>query len=529
VRLRGLYRALVLAGVTNLLHPSSGDAAAGDIYFSTGLRTTGQVAKIVRLDSSGAKNTFVSGGNPYGLAFDRAGNLFVAIPNGGNVVKYTPDGQPTTFANGLGRPGGLAMDSNDNLFVADLTANAIVKITPDGTKTTYASGLNKPSAVTFDKAGNLYCSEIASGQVVRISTSGDKTTIASGLSEPQALAFDQAGNLFVIEGAAPNVFKIAPDLTRTLFYTALARGLGLCFNLRGNLVVTDNAGGGLFVVDQQGTEISNDFDVQSPIHVAVEPPTSNSVNIATRIRVLKDDKALFAGFIVTGTEPKKVLIRGIGPSLSNFGLSGTLADPTLELHDQSGSLLAVNDDWKEANESEIAATGIPPTDNKEAAILTTLPPGSYTAIERGKGNTEGIALIEIYDLAADTHASLANISSRGFVDTGSNVMIGGFIVGGGNGSRILVRALGPSLGAVGVANALANPTLELRDGNGNLLRSNDNWKDQQRQEIEFVGIPPANDLESAIAATVPPGNYTAVLAGANGATGIGLLEIYNVK
>jgi hypothetical protein len=254
-----------------------------------------------------------------------------------------------------------------------------------------------------------------------------------------------------------------------------------------------------------------------------------SLNLSTRLRVEGGQKVLIAGFIVTGNAEKKVIVRGIGPSLGNFGVTDVLADPVLELYDQKGSLVATNDNWRDGNASEISAAGLAPANEREAALVASLPPGAYTAVERGSGNGNGIALVEIYDLAATSPSTLANISSRGFVQTGANVMIAGFIVGQGNGSRVVVRGLGPSLTVAGISDPLPDPKLELYNGNGTLLRANDNWKEAQRQAIEYNDLSPSNDLESAIAATLPPGNYTAVLSGANDGTGVGLIEVYNVR
>jgi hypothetical protein len=207
-----------------------------------------------------------------------------------------------------------------------------------------------------------------------------------------------------------------------------------------------------------------------------------------------------------------------------------MTDPTLELHDANGAPMTSNDDWKDSPErTQIEASGLAPTNDKESAILRTLSPGAYTGVLVGKNNTTGIALVEVYDLDANANSILANISSRGLVDTGDNVMIGGFIAGNNNGgTEILIRGIGPSLQGR-VPNPLADPILELHDSNGNTLQTNDNWKDSpERSEIEATGIPPSNDLESAIIKTVSPAGYTAILRGASG-SGIAVVEIYNIR
>jgi pimeloyl-ACP methyl ester carboxylesterase len=254
------------------------------------------------------------------------------------------------------------------------------------------------------------------------------------------------------------------------------------------------------------------------------------LNISTRLRVLGGDNVLIGGFIITGSDPKKVIIRGIGPSLADFGLQGALADPTLELHDGTGSLIFSNDNWKDTQKQEILDTTIPPANDLESAIVATLAPGAYTAIVRGKNNGTGVAVVEAYDLNQAASSKLANISTRGFVDTDNNVMIGGLIVGptGTAGSTLLVRALGPSLSNFGIQNPLADPVLELHNGNGTAMASNDNWRDTQQANIQFAGIPPSSDLESAIVQTLVPGAYTAIVSGKNNGTGVGLIEVYDL-
>ena len=268
--------------------------------------------------------------------------------------------------------------------------------------------------------------------------------------------------------------------------------------------------------------------------------TSNPLlNIATRMRVLTGNNVLIGGFIITGIEPKKVLIRGIGPSLTGVGV--TLSDPTLELH-QGSTTLATNDNWKindqtgQSQEADIRATTIPPTNDLESAILTTLSPGAYTAILAGKNGGTGVGVVEVYDLGQAAISTLANISTRGFVDTGDNVMIGGFIVGnnGGASPTVLVRGIGPSLSNFGVTGALGDPTLELHDGSGTTIATNDNWKvrpdgTSQQAEIDATTIPPTNDLESAMLSTLAPGNYTAIMRGKNNTTGVGLIEVYHLQ
>ena len=275
-------------------------------------------------------------------------------------------------------------------------------------------------------------------------------------------------------------------------------------------------------------------------HVRVAPLTSQLLNISTRARVLTGDQVLIAGFIINGSGAKKVIIRGLGPSLATAGLTGLLANPTLELH-QGNTTLVTNDNWKirsngTSQQAEVEATTIPPTNDLESAIVMTLNPGEYTAILKGRNNGTGIGLIEVYDLTSAGSSKFANISTRGLVSTGNNVLIGGVIVGGGNnvGARIGVRAIGPSLSGMRVSGVLADPTLELHDSNGALLAVNDNWKinDQTNQsqeaEVRAAALAPTNDLESAIITSLVPGPYTAIVRGKNNTTGVALVETYNL-
>lgn len=272
----------------------------------------------------------------------------------------------------------------------------------------------------------------------------------------------------------------------------------------------------------------------TPTATATATPITEAVNLSTRMKVDTGDNAGIAGFIVTGSVPKHVIIRGIGPSLTQFGFSSSevLADPTLELNGRSGFTTITNNNWRDTQESQIQASGLAPTNDKEAAIDVDLPPGSYTAILRGNpnGNGTGIGLVEVYDINTAAKSKLANLSTRAFVRTGPNVVIAGITLGNNGGNdRIIVRGLGPSLSSSGVPSPLADPTLELRNHNGSLIRSNNDWGDDSAQaaEISGAGLAPSNPKEAAIAANLTPGQYTAILAGANGGEGVGLVEVYD--
>jgi len=262
----------------------------------------------------------------------------------------------------------------------------------------------------------------------------------------------------------------------------------------------------------------------------VTPATAQLLNISTRLPVETGEDVLIGGFIISGTQTKKVIVRAIGPSLSYY-FPGVLADPILELRDSSGALIASNDNWRSDQEADIMATGIPPSNDLESAIVANLPANNsaYTAIVRGVNNGTGVGLVEVYDLAPTLDSKPANISTRGLVQFGDNVLISGLIVLGQDSMRIIVRAIGPSLPMSGPP--LGDPTLGLYDGNGALIAFNDNWRSDQEAEIIATGIPPTNNLESAIVTTLPAngGSYTAIVRGNNGASGVALVEVYDLN
>lgn len=498
-------------------------AAVGDLYvsdFDNGV--------VLRFNATGQSSVFASGlDSPFGLAFDRHGNLFVA--DGNTILRFTPQGARTTFAANLNLPTALAFDAAGNLFAANFSGNSILKFTPDGSQTTFASQLNNPSGLVFDGAGNLFASDYGSGQMFEFTPTGTKTTFTSGLARPEEIVFDASGHLFVATFTDGKIHKFTPAGSETTFASGLSGSWGLALAPDGRLFEADSTSGSILSFTPDGMRTTFATGIGVPTFLAFEPPTGLLLNISTRMPVLPGDDAVICGFIITGTDPKKLILRGMGPSLDRLGVPGALSDPILELHDSTGAAITTNDNWKDTQQAEIEATGIPPGNDLESSIVATLAPGAYTAIERGKAGTSGVGLVEVYDLDNPIVSTLANISTRGFVETEGNVMIGGFIVGAGNGVTIIVRAIGPSLAGAGITNALADPTLELHDGNGALVRANDNWKETQEGEIRATTIPPTDDLESAIVATLVPGAYTAIVAGKGGTTGVGLVEVFNLR
>jgi hypothetical protein len=265
------------------------------------------------------------------------------------------------------------------------------------------------------------------------------------------------------------------------------------------------------------------------------PTPAQALNLSTRMRVDIGDKAVIAGFIITGNTAKDVVIRGLGPSLvnSNVPAATLLNDPYLELHGPNGSIIFTNDNWVDSPQrSQFENTVFKPTDNRESVILATLQPGNYTAILTGVAQTTGIGLIEVYDNNQGANSVLANISTRGYVKKDDEVMIGGFTLGGNpNNTRIAVRGIGPSLASSNLGNLLADPTLELHNANGTIMISNDDWTDDGTSagQLAANGLALQHPKESGIFATMPPGPFTVILAGKDGGFGIGLVEIYNLR
>jgi hypothetical protein len=281
-------------------------------------------------------------------------------------------------------------------------------------------------------------------------------------------------------------------------------------------------------------------------YCAPSPPAQLG-NLSTRAFVQTGDNVMIGGFIVQGSEPKRVIIRAIGPELTQFAVPNVLANPTLELHDGTGALIGSNDNWQHTiiggiitsdQRGDIRNSGYAPSDPRESAIIAELAAGNYTAIARGVSDSTGVALVEVYDLNAEANSTLRNISTRSFVQTGDDVTIGGFIVEGAQSKRVIVRAIGPELTQYGVPNVLVNPTLELHDSTGALIASNDNWRTtiiggiittKQVRDITASGLAPTDGRESAIIAELPAGNYTVIVRGVNNTIGVALVEVYDLQ
>jgi phospholipase/lecithinase/hemolysin len=257
-------------------------------------------------------------------------------------------------------------------------------------------------------------------------------------------------------------------------------------------------------------------------------PLGKATNISTRGIVGTGEDVLIAGFTISGSQAKKIIVRALGPTLSTAGVSGALADPTIIIVNSSHVVIASNDNWRDTQETEIAASGFAPPNDLESAIIVTLAPGSYTAVVTGKNGGTGIGLVDLYELDATT-SIFSNLSTRGLVGTGENVLIGGLIIGNGEPPVIVLRAIGPTLSSFGIAQPLQDPTLELRDANGALIAFDNDWSDNTPTGIKATLLKPPDARESAIVASLAAGNYTAIVRGKNGTTGVALVEAYRLR
>jgi hypothetical protein len=429
-------------------------------------------------------------------------------------------------------------------FYADFVNGWIHILNPsDNTASNFARGIANPVDIKVSEDGGLYYLERGNGgHIFRIqatfsiaATAGasQSTTLGSSFTTPlQAKVTDSSGN--PVSGALVTFTAPASGASATFSggatsASAITDGNGLA--TAPTLTANSIAGSYSLLASPASQPVEASFSLTN----TTTPPGTGPpqpLNISTRVRVGIGNKVMIGGLIIAGNAPKKIIVRALGPSLQNSNVNGALADPVLELHGPDGALLMRNDNWKDTQRSEVEASGLQPASDLESAIIATLVPGNYTAIVSDQNNGEGIGLVEVFDLSPASDSDLANISSRGFVETGENVIIGGFILGGtGGGTEVIVRAIGPSLAAFELTNLLIDPTLDLRDGNGTRLIFDDNWQDDAAQatEVAAKGLAPKADNESAVAITLSAGAYTAIVAGKDGGTGIGLVEVYHAK
>jgi len=550
--------ALVLLSAPNGLHAAT--PAQGDFYYST----------------FGASNEVGSGSFSWdGATLSLFTHQIVALPGLGIDASLVVGSDGNIYS---GRAGGVYQinpATKEFQSVSSGVNNNVTSIDP--TKTTLYVGWKDTPLATVPTGANF-------GPGTPHAISGDDT-VASGLAFlPDGSVWyttggeDRLGNVGTIDLATYVTTRKLTNVSATAItydsftgdiFTAGIDGIAQIDPVTGTVVSTwtNPQGQGLFIGNLAATgaghllafDSSNllriwDFSSGSKLIggagtvIASAPTTVTSgglylakvvaphlLNISTRLNVGTSDNVLIGGIIITGADTKQVVLRAIGPSLGVFGVTGVLADPTLDLYDGSGMLIASNDNWMDNSAQDqmtLTDNNLAPTDDAESALVANLEPGAYTAIVRGAGDTTGVALVEAYDLDnGATDSNFANISTRGFVETGDNVMIGGFILGGGSGgvAQVIVRGIGPSLAAFGVTNPLADPSISLFDGEGNLIASNDNWMDDPNmQMVSDDGLAPGDPNESALYEMLPSGAYTVVLSGVGDTIGVGLIESYDV-
>lgn len=400
-------------------------------------------------------------------------------------------------------------------------------------------GPDEPNSPAPTNDNFIHRSELSGSELTVISYNADATIQGGEPNRP----FDGIYRTVWFTWTAPSNSTITIDTTGTTvdghFFAvyvgdsieSLATVAGATSNDTDSTTTTFPARVGTTYTIFTGSEFSSNYGTLVLTLTSAPAYTGFLLNLSTRLAVGTGNDVLIGGFIITGGQ-KQVVVRGIGPSLTPFGISNALSDPFLALHDGNGVLISQNNNWQDDpnQASAIQASGLAPTDPRESAVLTTLATGNYTAIIRGVNNTTGVGLVEVYDIeGAGSPAKAVNVSTRGFVSTGNSVMIAGFIVGGNSPAHVILRAIGPSLADFGIANALQNPQLELYDEDGQRLITIDNWQDVSNYgQVVAAGLAPSDLRESALSAVISPGSYTAVVRGLNGTTGVGLVEVYNL-
>jgi hypothetical protein len=450
-------------------------------------------------------------------------------PNGNNDIlaaAYIGAFDPTNICTNYAGDQGLTMAPFSFIVPAGATFNVVIMEANAGTPSTpYTITVSGISATPSQGSGpcpNVLTTQVQAPEVTLGQTINDTVVLNTGGSPTGTITFRLYGPDDANCGGAA-VFTSVVTVNGDGSYTSGSFTPSVAGTYR--WIATYSGDG------NNGAAANACNDPNETVVVNPTPPAAQLQNLASRAQVGTGVRVMIGGFIITGNANADVLIRGLGPSLQEAGLTGVLQNPRLDLYNEFGQLLFSNQDWKDTQEAQIRATGIPPTFNVESAMVATLPPGSYTAVLQGVNGGTGIGLVEIYDISASgVDARLGNLSTRAFVGTGQEVLIGGFILGESEGdAEIVVRALGPSLAASGVTPALADPFLELRDSNGLLIQGNDNWNDVPAQAAELTakGFAPSDNNESAIITMLPPGTYTAIVRGTNASTGVGLVEVFH--
>ena len=450
----------------------------------------------------------------------------------------------------------LIVSSRENFLIClDYETSAIKWILGDTTKKWYQFPSLRRFAITL-APGSLppigqHSPSIAYDQNLLVFDNGARSVFQNPFGEHRIYASPRKYSLDLVGKVATEVWNFPMNqsihcpLCSSIYedapynylidYAIVNQGLPGGLPVFAQLLGLNAAGEKIFYYQYPATDCSKIYRA-FPVHLentkfpAVGPRVQN---LSTRGTVSTGDNVLINGFIITGNAPKNVVIRALGPSLSSFGLSGVLADPVLTLYNSSGTVIASNDNWStDIGAAYLAQNGLAPSNPSEsAALVANLAPGAYTVVVRGQNSTEGISLAEVYEIyGPGLNSKLGNVSGRSFVGTGDNVLISGFIVGDVGSATVVVRALGPSLGSFGVSESLSDPVLTIYDSKGSVIATNDNWQDDNYADlVQQNGLAPPNALDSAIVLHLPAGTYTAVVGGANGATGNALIEVYHLE
>jgi hypothetical protein len=491
--------------ITNLnYHLELGEAGGWDVAIgSNGLAlvTTGLVTARISDSGSTPLRQIDLATNTFTIRQDASGSEGGGMVHGYTYIYRSGDGRRMYFLE--------SALSNGPIFTYSAISNTF------GPSTETRAVLFKADA-TVSRNGSLLGTRILSN--ASLATAPDFKPVHSFAELDSGIAFDGQSDLFYgVNSSTDQIIVFDTNTFREKYRFRIGEDVQADRQGLFKALVVSDDGRYLALATASGIRL---FTLAAP------PPSASLTNISTRVSVQTGSNVSIAGFIISGTDPKKVLIRAIGPSLAAFGIANALQDPTLELHN-ANSLLISDNNWQSAANSGQIPAAYQPADARESAILANLQPGSYTAIMAGTNASTGVGLIEVYDFDDSVDSKLSNVSTRGFVGTDDDVLIGGFIAAGGNGSaEVVIRALGPSLAQFGVSNFLADPTVAVYNSNGALVYSNDNWKTSQQAAIQATGLAPANDFESAILLTVPVGNYTAVVRGKNSSTGVALVEAY---
>ncbi len=500
--------------------------ANGGIDIFSGSPSNHQIGGITNTPGVPPGN-IISNNTGDGIALDGAnnnvieGNIIGAASNGTGAMGNTGDGIDLTSGSTGNVIGGTTAGAGN--LIAFNAGNG-VHLPPN------------PATVNNKIEGNSIFSNTQLGidlgnDGITPNDQGDGDTGSNNLQNfPVLETVSTGGGMTTVTGrlnsAATTMYRIEFFANDPLDPTGYGEGKTF---LAAKTVTTDASGNATF--NQSFPQLT---DTQFVTSTATDPTGNSSefsgavgqlLNVSTRMKVLTGNSVLIGGFIIGGTGNKDVVLRALGPTLGQLGVIGFMGDPTLDLRNGSGTSIATNDNWKSTQQAEIMATGKAPPNDLEPAIRQSLAPGNYTAIVSGKNSTTGVALVEAYDIDKKINPTLTNISTRGFVDVGQNVMIAGFISGNGI-VKVIVRVLGPTLTQFGVTNVLADPVLDVRDAQGNSLATNDNWADTQQAEIQASGKAPPNSKESAIIIVRPAGNTTAIVTGKNNTTGNALVEVY---